>query len=85
MLPDTPSLVTQYRAQILALQHRSADAMGTKDANEKVNTLKDQIRRLNDENLNSFDPVYLAPAKTGETQQGLAASVERERVNVLIL
>ncbi|XP_048448777.1 coiled-coil domain-containing protein 78, partial [Rhincodon typus] len=62
------SLVTQYRAQILALQHRSADAMGTKDANEKVNTLKDQIRRLNDENVQLRDRNERLYNKLGELQ-----------------
>ncbi|XP_072416067.1 coiled-coil domain-containing protein 78 [Chiloscyllium punctatum] len=62
------SLVTQYRARILALQHQSANAMGTKDVNEKVNTLKDQIRRLNNENVQLRDRNERLYNKLGELQ-----------------
>uniref|UniRef100_UPI00398EF9BC coiled-coil domain-containing protein 78 n=1 Tax=Pristiophorus japonicus TaxID=55135 RepID=UPI00398EF9BC len=62
------SLVTQYRARILALQHQSAEDMGTKGGNEKANALKDQIRRLNNENVQLRDKNERLYTKLGELQ-----------------
>ncbi|XP_067912544.1 coiled-coil domain-containing protein 78 isoform X2 [Heterodontus francisci] len=62
------SLVTQYRARILALQHQSSEEMGTKGRGEKVNTLKDQIHRLNNENVQLRDKNERLYTKLGELQ-----------------
>ncbi|XP_067859476.1 coiled-coil domain-containing protein 78 isoform X2 [Heptranchias perlo] len=62
------SLVTQYRARILALQHQSGEDMGTKGRSEKANALKDQIRRLNNENVQLRDKNERLYTKLGELQ-----------------
>ncbi|XP_078415121.1 coiled-coil domain-containing protein 78 isoform X1 [Cetorhinus maximus] len=62
------SLVTQYRARILALQHLSAEEMGAKGGGERTNTLKDQIHRLNNENVLLRDKNERLYTKLGELQ-----------------
>ncbi|XP_078096885.1 coiled-coil domain-containing protein 78 [Mustelus asterias] len=62
------SLVIQYRARILALQHPPTEGMGTKGGSEKVSVLKDQIRRLNNENVQLRDKNERLYTKLGELQ-----------------
>ncbi|XP_038676747.1 coiled-coil domain-containing protein 78 isoform X1 [Scyliorhinus canicula] len=62
------SLVTQYRARILALQLPSFQEMGTKGDGEKVNLLRDQIRRVNNENVQLRDRNERLYTKLGDLQ-----------------
>ncbi|XP_051877212.1 coiled-coil domain-containing protein 78 [Pristis pectinata] len=62
------SLLTQYRARILALQYHSGEDMGTKAGSEKTNALKDQIRRLSNENVHLRDKNERLYTKLGELQ-----------------
>lgn len=60
------SLLTQYRARILALQ--AGEDMGTKAGSEKTNALKDQIRRLSNENVHLRDKNERLYNKLGDLQ-----------------
>ncbi|XP_069760773.1 coiled-coil domain-containing protein 78-like isoform X2 [Narcine bancroftii] len=62
------SLMIQYRARILALQHQPAEEMGTNDGSEKTDALKDQIRRLTNENVYLRDKNERLYSKLGELQ-----------------
>ncbi|XP_072125659.1 coiled-coil domain-containing protein 78 isoform X4 [Mobula birostris] len=62
------SLLTQYRARISVLLHQSGEDMSTKSGSEKTNVLKDQIRRLTNENVHLHDKNERLYSKLGELQ-----------------
>ncbi|XP_062915321.1 coiled-coil domain-containing protein 78 isoform X1 [Mobula hypostoma] len=62
------SLLTQYRARISVLLHQSGEDMSTTSGSEKTNDLKDQIRRLTNENVHLHDKNERLYSKLGELQ-----------------
>ncbi|XP_030067801.1 coiled-coil domain-containing protein 78 [Microcaecilia unicolor] len=65
------SLATQYRARILALQHRPYDHMDIQGDNESITALKEQNQRLISENVQLQDRNERLYTKLGELQEKL--------------
>nr|XP_033770905.1 coiled-coil domain-containing protein 78 isoform X2 [Geotrypetes seraphini] len=63
------SLLTQYRARILALQHRPYDNMDTQGDTENTIALKEQNQRLISENVQLQDRNERLYTKLGEIQE----------------
>ncbi|XP_029433145.1 coiled-coil domain-containing protein 78 [Rhinatrema bivittatum] len=62
------SLVTQYRARILALQHRPYDHMNAHGDSENIGALKEENQRLINENVQLQDRNERLYTKLGEMQ-----------------